>query len=137
MIIDKIKRQQDIASKIDELFESITDDEKSEIAQIHRTTGGYVGSKINGKYEISSLESLTSSRPSRDWLCEYQRSHFMERINEIQEFKQSGIRTLFAKLCYIKPSEISILQEIVSELKNTDSETAGVIEYLMKRARTI
>lgn len=113
------------------------DDEKSEIAQIHRTTGGYVGSKINGKYEISSLESLTSSRPSRDWLCEYQRSHFMERINEIQEFKQSGIRTLFAKLCYIKPSEISILQEIVSELKKTDSETAGVIEYLMKRARTI
>lgn len=113
------------------------DDEKSEIARIHRTTGGYVGSKINGKYEISSLESLTSSRPSRDWLCEYQRSHFMERINEIQEFKQSGIRTLFAKLCYIKPSEISILQEIVSELKNTDSETVGVIEYLMKRARTI
>ena len=34
MIIDKIKRQQDIASKIDELFESITDDEKSEITDI-------------------------------------------------------------------------------------------------------
>lgn len=109
-------------------------DEKAEIAYIHKTTGGYVGSKINGKYEVCSLESLTSTRPSRDWLCEYQHSHFMERIGELQEYKQSGIRTLFAKMCFIKPAETAILLQILSELKSTDSEAASVIEYLMQRA---
>ena len=111
-----------------------TADEKAEVSHIHKTTGGYVGSKINGKYEVNSLEALTATRPSRDWLCEYQHSHFMERIGEIQEYKQSGIRTLFAKMCFIRPAETTILSQILSELKITDSETASVIEYLMQRA---
>ena len=103
-------------------------DERLEIDQIHRVTGAYVGSKINGKYEVSSLEVLTSTPPSRNWLCEYERSHFLERINEIKEYKQYGVRTLFAKLCFISPSELNILLEIISDLKIEDSATAEVIE---------
>ncbi len=113
------------------------DDEKTEIALIHQTTGGYVGSKTNGKYEINSLEALTATRPSRNWLCEYGRSHFLERISEIREYKQSGVRTLFAKLCFISQSELSILLEIISEIKLEDSVTAEILEYILKRAKTI
>ncbi len=109
-------------------------DEKAEILRIHQTTGGYIGPKTNGKYEVSSLESLTSTRPTRDWLCEYQQSHFMERISEIRECKQSGVRTMFAKMCFIRPSEKAILLQILSALKSTDTETARVVEYLMQRA---
>lgn len=109
-------------------------DEKAEILRIHQTTGGYIGPKTNGKYEVSSLESLTSTRPTRDWLCEYQQSHFMERISEIREYKQSGVRTMFAKMCFIRPSEKAILLQILSALKSTDTETARVVEYLMQRA---
>ncbi len=108
--------------------------EKAEILNIHLATGGYVGDKVKGKYEVNSLEALTSKRPSRNWLCEYHNSHFMERIKEIKEFKQSGVSQLFAKMCFINQSELSILYQILSDLKKTDAETASVIEYMIHRA---
>ena len=110
------------------------DDEKAEILHIHQTTGGYVGSKTKGKYDVSTLEQLTASRPSRDWLCEYQYSDFMDRINEIREYKQSGVRILFAKLCFLKASEKPILMQIISELESADQETVMVIKCLMQKA---
>lgn len=115
------KRQQRIA------------DEKAEIDQIHRTTGAYVGSKIKGKYERFSLEELTSSKPG-NWLREYTKADFEQKTAELKEYKASAVKTLFAKLCYINPSEKVILIQFLAELEESDPESVRVIRYLMNRA---
>ncbi len=108
-------------------------DEKAEIDQIHRTTGAYVGSKIKRKYERFSLEELTSSKP-RNWLREYTKADFDQKVAELREHKASAVKTLFAKLCYINSTEKAILSRFLAELESTDPDSAHVIRYLMNRA---
>lgn len=108
-------------------------DERAEIDYIHRTTGAYVGSKIKGKYERFSLEELTASKP-RNWLREYTKADFEQKVAELKEHKASAVKTLFAKLCYINSVEKAILLKILAELEGTDPESVRVIRYLMNRA---
>ena len=108
-------------------------DERSEIDHIHRTTGAYVGSKIKGTYERFSLEELTSSKP-RNWLREYTKADFEQKVAELKEHKASAVKTLFAKLCYINSAEKAILSQFLAELEGTDPDSAHVIRYLMDRA---
>ena len=108
-------------------------DEKAEIDQIHRTTGAYVGSKIKRKYERFSLEELTSSKPG-NWLREYTKADFDQKLAELREHKASAVKTLFAKLCYINSTEKAILSRFLAELESTDPDSAHVIRYLMNRA---
>ncbi|MCM1508455.1 MAG: hypothetical protein NC177_15195 [Ruminococcus flavefaciens] len=120
-LVAEHKRQQQIA------------DGKAEMDRIHRTTGAYVGSKIKGKYERFSLEELTSSKPG-NWLREYTKADFEQKIAELKEYKASAVKTLFAKLYYINSSENAILIQFLAELEETDPESARVIRYLMNRA---
>ena len=111
-------------------------DERAEIDQIYRTTGAYVGSKIKGKYERFSLEELTSSKPG-NWLREYTKADFEQKIAELKEHKASAVKTLFAKLCYINSSEKAILIQLLTELEETNPESVHVVRYLMNRAGVI
>lgn len=110
--------------------------ERAEIDQIYRTTGAYVGSKIKGKYERFSLEELTSSKPG-NWLREYTKADFEQKIAELKEHKASAVKTLFAKLCYINSSEKAILIQLLTELEETNPESVHVVRYLMNRAGVI
>lgn len=103
------------------------------IDQIHRTTGAYVGSKIKGTYERFSLEELTSSKP-RNWLREYTKVDFEQKVAELKEHKASAVKTLFAKLCYINPSEKAILNQLLVELEGNDPESVQIVRYLINRA---
>ena len=107
--------------------------EKNEITRIHQETGGYVSGKVNGRYDISSLEELTSMRPTTIQ-NEYTQADFDSRIEEIQTFKSSGVRRLYAKMCHINQNEITMLLQVYHRLESTNPETAHVIEYLMIRA---
>ena len=108
-------------------------DERAEIDQIHRTTGAYVGSKIKGQYERFTLEELTSSKPG-NWLREYTKADFEQKVAELKEHQASAVKTLFAKLCYINPSEKAILNQLLVELEGNDPESVQVVRYLMNRA---
>ena len=108
-------------------------DERAEIDQIYHTTCAYVGSKIKGKYERFSLEELTASKP-RNWLREYTKADFEQKVAELKEHKASAVKTLFAKLCYINSVEKAILLKILAELEGTDPESARIIRYLMDSA---
>jgi len=108
-------------------------DERSEIAQIHRATGTYIGSKIKGEYERFTLEELTSSKPG-NWLREYTKEDFEQKTAELKEYKASAVKTLFAKLCYINSSEKTILIQFLDEIQGSDPESVRVIKYLMIRA---
>ena len=107
-------------------------DERAEIDQIHRTTGAYVGSKIRGQYERFTLEELTSSKPG-NWLREYTKADFEQKVAELKGHKASAVKTLYAKLCYINSAEKAILLKYLAELEGTDPESARVIRYLMDR----
>lgn len=108
-------------------------DERAEIDQIHSTTGAYVGSKVNGQYETFSLEELTSSKPG-NWLREYTKEDFEQKVAELREHKASAVKTLFAKLCYINSTEKAILLKFLYELEGTDPESTRVIRRLMDSA---
>ena len=107
-------------------------DERAEIDQIHRTTGAYVGSKIRGQYERFTLEELTSSKPG-NWLREYTKADFEQKVAELKGHKASAVKTLYAKLCYINSAEKAILLKYLAELEGADPESARVIRYLMDR----
>lgn len=108
-------------------------DERAEIDQIHSKTGAYVGSKVNGQYETFSLEELTSSKPG-NWLREYTKEDFEQKVAELREYKASAVKTLFAKLCYINSAEKVILLKILDGLEGTDPESTRVIKRLMDSA---
>lgn len=80
-----------------------------------------------------SLEELTSSKPG-NWLREYTKADFEQKTADLKEYKASAVKTLFAKLCYINPSEKVILIQFLAELEESDPESVRVIRYLMNRA---
>ena len=108
-------------------------DERAEIDQIHSTTGAYVGSKVNGKYESFSLEELTASKPG-NWLREFTKEDFEQKVAELRDHKASAVKTLFAKLCYINSTEKAILLKFLDELEGADPESTRVIRRLMDSA---
>ena len=126
---NELRRQQ----AVENLRKQKADNERAEISQIHQKTGGYVGSKISGKYEVFSLEDLTATRPTTIQ-NEYTQADFDNRIEEIKDFKVGGVRRLYAKMCHINKAEIALLLQVYNKLSSTDAETARVIEYLMIRA---
>lgn len=109
-------------------------DEKAEIQRIHELSGGYVGAKVKGKYEVFTLEEIAANRPSRNWLREYTQQDFETCISEMQQFKHSGTSMLFAKMCFITPTETAILLDLWITLKISDPKTADAIEFLMRKA---
>lgn len=132
--IKQEKAKQEVLLANEAAIQQYREKDKSEIQYIHESGGGYVGSKIKGKYEIYSLEQITSKKPSINWLGVFSYQDFEKYINEMQEFKQSGVSNLFAKMCFITPNETTILLNIYNQLKETDIETANALEYLMKKA---
>ena len=44
---------------------------------------------------------------------------------------------MYTKMCFISSAETSILLQIYDELKSTEPETAGVLEYLMSKSGII
>ena len=139
---DHKNRQRKLAEESCKLAELVTQatmqqretDEKAEIRRIHKLSGGYVGTKVRGEYEIFTLEQIATNRPSRNWLNEYTQQDFESYISEMQQFKYFGARMLFAKMCFITPMEISILLNLWSTLKTSDPQTADAIEFLMCKA---
>lgn len=77
-----------------------------------------------------SLEELTSSKPG-NWLREYTKEDFEQKVAELREYKASAVKTLFAKLCYINSAEKVILLKILDGLEETDPESTRVIRRLM------
>lgn len=132
--IKQEKAKQELLLANEAAIQQYRENDKSEIQHIHESSGGYVGSKIKGKYEVYSLEQITSKKPICNWLGIFSYQDFEKYINEMQEFKQSGVRNLFAKMCFITPNETKILLRIYSQLKETDVEAANTLEYLMKKA---
>ncbi len=102
--------------------------------ELHKQTGLYIGSKIEGKYETFTLEELTQKRPPQNFLREYSQADFYKRVQEIKNGEKSGVQHLFWKMCFINPKENTILLNILNDLKETDSKTATVIEFLYKKA---
>lgn len=139
---DHKDRQRKLAEESCKLAELVTQatmqqretDEKAEIRRIHKLSGGYVGTKVRGEYEIFTLEQIATNRPSRNWLNEYTQQDFESYISEMQQFKYFGARMLFAKMCFITPMETSILLNLWSTLKTSDPQTADAIEFLMCKA---
>ncbi len=101
---------------------------------MHNETGGYIGTKEKGTYKIYTLEELTASRPSQNWLAIYTQQNFEDRIRDMQQYKQSGVRQLFAKMCFISDEETVILLQLYNSLKETDAEIAADLEFLMCKA---
>ena len=58
--------------------------------------------------------------------------NFEQKIAELKEYKASAVRTLFAKLCYINPSEREILIDYLDEIEETDPDSVRVIRHLMQ-----
>ena len=109
--------------------------EKAEIRRLHEETGAYIGNNIQGKYEIATLEEITSKRLPANYFVEFSENHFLSYIKEgIKEYRLYGIKKLFGKMCYINNNETEILKKIYQSLLSTDPEAANVLEYLMKRA---
>lgn len=126
------KRQAELA--VQAAIQQREADEKAEIRRIHKSSGGYVGTKVRGKYQVFTLEQIAANRPSRNWLREYTQQDFESCISEMQQFKHSGASMLFAKMCFITPMETSILLNLWHTLKASDSQTADAIEFLMRKA---
>ena len=104
-----------------------------EFRRIHVETGGYIGEKIFGKYDIKSIDQLTNIKPIQ--MTPFTYEIFKSCIDEIQNYRQSGIKRLYNKLCLISPIETSIFIQIYNEVKETDPETSQVLELLMQKAK--
>ena len=50
------------------------ENERAEIRRIHEETGAYIGNKINGQYETSSLEKMTSQRILNNYFIDFSES---------------------------------------------------------------
>ena len=105
--------------------------EQEEILQLHQRTGGYIGTKIKGSYQVYTLSQIVSDRPTQNWLKPYSMQEFETCIREMQEYKYVGVRKLFAKMCFIESEEISILLNLYHNLKESNSKIVGDLEFLM------
>lgn len=126
------KRQAELAAEIAKQQRKA--EENAEIKRLHELSGGYVGSKVRGKYEVITLEQIAANRPSCDWLKKYTKQDFENCISEMQQFKSSGVSMIFAKMCFITPDETAILLNLYNILKTSDYQTANAIEFLMRKA---
>lgn len=109
-------------------------DEQAEIRRIHESRGGYVSTKVRGKYQVFTLDQIAENRPSSNWLCEYTQQDFENCIREMQQFKYYGTNMLFVKMCFTTPKETAILLNLWHTLKASDLQTANAIEFLMRKA---
>lgn len=131
----KCKQAEKIQKNVEqETIAQRTAKEIAEIRHLHNETGGYIGTKEKGTYKIYTLEELTASRPSQNWLAIYTQQNFEDRIRDMQQYKQSGVRQLFAKMCFISDEETVILLQLYNSLKETDAEIAADLEFLMCKA---
>ncbi len=105
--------------------------EQEEILQLHQRTGGYIGTKIKGSYQVYTLSQIVSDRPTQNWFKPYSIQEFEACIREMQEYKYTGARKLFVKMCFIESEETSILLNLYHNLKESNSKIVGDLEFLM------
>lgn len=108
--------------------------EQKEILQLHQRKGGYIGAKIKGAFQVYTLSQIVSDRPARNWLKPYSIQEFEACIREMQEYKYTGARKLFAKMCFIESEETAILLNLFHNLKESNSEIVCDLEFLMRAA---
>lgn len=133
----ELKRKQEEENKKRKREEALIQHRKTEMDKktaIHKQTGVYFGVKRGAEYETYTLEQIVATRPPKNYMTTYTRKEFDDRIKEIQEYEYSGVKMLYNKLCFISPDEKKILLEIYNSIKDTDIETAKVLEFLMKKA---
>lgn len=133
----RVQRQQAEAAKKKAEEEAKQQRQLKEIqkfAQIHTETGGYIGAKVKGEYQIFTLEEIASEFPKTCISKKYSITDFKERIKKMQEYRYTETKILFTKMCYISSEEKEILLEIYNELKESHSDIVDDIEYLMKNA---
>ncbi len=104
--------------------------------ELHKQTGLYVGSKIQGKYETFTIDELTQRRPIQNYLRMYSRVDFEKRVQEIRNGEKTGVQHLFWKMCFISKEENKLLHDILDELKENDTKTANIVSYLYEKATT-
>ncbi len=107
---------------------------RTSAVELHKQTGLYIGSKIEGRYETFTIEELTQKRPPQNFLREYSPADFYKRIQEIKNGEKTGVQHLFWKMCFINQKEKAFLLNIFNAIKETDSKTATVIEFLYEKA---
>ncbi len=111
----------------------------------YRSTGKYVGSKVNGQYKLFDLDEIKVNKASTTKMTAFTKEMFEVKLKEAFEGKVFAIKNLILKLMQASDAEKDLYLSIMAQYRGLSKEDeryrilayisieSGLREYKLKK----